>query len=248
MDGMQAVVHLAAVIPPEADEDPERARAVNIDGTANVIAACSALSRPPRLLFTSTLDVHGDTLGRPPPRRVNDPLVATNPYTEHKILCERLIRESGLEWAIFRLADVPLLGARAPHRIMFEIGLANRIEAIHADDAGLAIANALETPQVWGRVLFVGGGPSCQLTYGEYLSRMLAAMGLKPLPERAFSSANYVTDWLDTAESAALLGYQRHSFDDIAAGVAASLGWRRPLAALFAPLARRAMLRLSPYY
>ncbi|HZM75799.1 MAG TPA: NAD(P)-dependent oxidoreductase [Candidatus Limnocylindrales bacterium] len=247
MDGIDSVVHLAAMIPPEADEWPERARAVNVDGTTNVIAACRSQARSPRLLFASTLDVHGNTLDRPPPRRVEDPMVATNPYTEHKILCERLVRESGLDWAVFRLADVPVLGLRAPHPIMFEIGLRNRIEAIHADDVGLAIVNALETPQVWGRVLFVGGGRSCQLTYGEYLNRMLAAMGLKPLPERAFSDAAYCTDWLDTTESAALLGYQRHTFDDIAAAVAASLGWRRPLAALFAPLARRLMLRLSPY-
>jgi UDP-glucose 4-epimerase len=126
--------------------------------------------------------------------------------------------------------------------------LQNRIEAIHADDAGIAIVNALETPRAWGRVLFVGGGRSCQLTYGEYLTRMLAAMGVEPLPERAFSTAAYVTDWLDTAESASLLGYQRHSFDDIAAAVAAALGWRRPLAALLAPIARRSMLRLSAYY
>ena len=248
MDGIDSVVHLAAMIPPEADERPERARAVNVGGTANVIAACRSQPSPPRLLFSSTLDVHGDTLDRPPPRHVDDPLVATNPYTEHKIECERLIGESGLDWAIFRLADVPVLGPRPPHPIMFEIGLRNRIEAIHADDAGLAIVNALETPQVWGRVLFVGGGRSCQLTYGEYLTRMMAAMGLKPLPERAFSDAPYCTDWLDTTESAQLLGYQRHSFDDIAAAVAKSLGWRRPLAALFAPIARRSMLRLSRYY
>ncbi|HEX6682693.1 MAG TPA: hypothetical protein VF062_07860 [Candidatus Limnocylindrales bacterium] len=96
--------------------------------------------------------------------------------------------------------------------------------------------------------MFVGGGPSCQLTYGEYLTRMLAAMGLKPLPERAFSDADYVTDWLDTAESASLLGYQRHTFDDIAAAVAASLGWRLPFARALAPVARRAMLRLSGHY
>jgi nucleoside-diphosphate-sugar epimerase len=101
--------------------------------------------------------------------------------------CERMIRESGLTWAIFRLVDVPILDVRDPHPIMFEIGLDNRIGVLHADGAGLAIANALETPEVWGRVLFIGGGPSCQLTYREYLTRLLAAMGVQPLPEEAFS-------------------------------------------------------------
>jgi len=246
--GVDAVVHLAALIPPAADEDPERARAVNVDGTANVVAAAQAQPTPPRLLFSSTFDVHGYTLDKPPPRHVDDPLVATNPYTEHKIACEELIRESGLTWCIFRLADVPILGVRDPHPIMFEIGLDNRIETLHADDAGLAIGNALETPEVWGRILFVGGGPSCQLTYREYLTRLLAAMGVEPLPDDAFSDAVYATDWIDTTESEALLHYQRHSFDDIAEAIAASLGWKRRLVPVAGPLARSAILRLSPYH
>jgi UDP-glucose 4-epimerase len=246
--GVDTVIHLAALIPPAADEHPEVARKTNVDGTANVIAACLAQPEPPRLLFTSTFDVHGFTQAAPPPRHVDDPLVATNPYTAHKIECEALIRSSGLPWAIFRLADVPILGIRDPHPIMFEIGLDNRIESLHADDAGLAIANALDTPEVWGRVLFVGGGPSCQLTYREYLTRLLAAMGVDPLPDNAFSEAEYATDWVDTVESEALLRYQWHSFDDIAEAIAASLGWKRRLASAASPLARAAILRLSPYY
>jgi nucleoside-diphosphate-sugar epimerase len=244
VSGAHTVIHLAAVIPPGSDADPERARAVNVDGTANVIAACQTQPRPPRLLFTSTFDVHGHTLHKPPPRRVEDPLQATDPYTEHKVECERLIRASGLDWTILRLVDVPVLGPRAPHPIMFEIGLDNRIEAIHADDVALAIANAVETQAVWGRVMFIGGGASCQLTYREYLTRLLAAMRIKPLPDKAFSDKVYATDWVDSTESEALLHYQRHSFDDIARAIAAGLGWRR----WFAPLGRPVILRLSPYY
>jgi hypothetical protein len=73
-------------------------------------------------------------------------------------------------------------------------------------------------------------------------------MGLGPLPESAFSPAEYATDWLDTVESEALLHYQRHTFEDIAAALARSLGWRRRAAAVVAPLVRTALLRLSPYY
>jgi nucleoside-diphosphate-sugar epimerase len=246
--GVDAVVHLAAIIPPASEERPEEARAVNVDGTRNVIAACQGRSRPPRLLFTSTFDVHGHTLRKPPPRHVDDPLVATDGYTADKIACEHLVRDTGLTWCILRLADVPILGIREPHPIMFEIGLDNRIETLHADDAALAIVTALRTTQVWGRILFVGGGPTCQVTYREYLARLLAAMGIDPLPEEAFSTKEYATDWLDTEESQRLLAYQRHSFDDIAAAVAASLGWKRRLMPLAGPFARGALLALSPYY
>jgi UDP-glucose 4-epimerase len=246
--GVDTVIHLAAIIPPGSDENPERARRVNVDGTAAVIAGCRAQPDPPRLLFTSTFDVHGHTLGTPPPRRVDDPLVATDPYTAHKIEGERLVRASGLDWAIFRLTDVPVLAVREAHPIMFEIGLDNRIEAVHADDVAVAVANALDTHEVWGRVLFIGGGKTCQLTYREYLTRLLAAMGITPLPDKAFSDKEYATDWVDSTESEALLHYQRHTFDDIAEAIAASLGWKRRLVGFAGPVAKAAMLRLSPYY
>lgn len=245
-DGVDTVVHLAAVIPPGTQERPVEAREVNVTGTAHVVAACRRHGA--RLLYVSSFDVHGHTLRQPPPRHVDDPVVATDDYTAHKIEAERLVRESGIDWCVLRFADVPVLGIRPAHPIMFEIGLDNRIEAMHADDAALALANALRTPEVWGRVLFVGGGPSCQVTYREYLTRLLAAMGVDPLPDSAFSDQEYVTDWLDTRESQRLLRYQRHDFDDIATAIAASLGWRRHLVPLVKPLVRAHMLRLSPYY
>ena len=248
VEEMDAVLHLAALIPPEADEDTALTHAVNVEGTANVVRACQGRSRKPRLLFTSTFDVHGHTLGKPPPRRVDDPVVATDPYTESKIAAEALVRDSGLEWCIFRLTDVPVIGLRDPHPIMFEIGLDNRIEALHADDAATALARALRTPAVWGRTLFVGGGPSCQLTYRDYLTRMLRAMGMDMLPEEAFSDAEYATDWVDSEESQGLLRYQRRTFDDITADIASCLGWKKTFLPVATPLVRKKMLEMSPYW
>lgn len=248
VEGVDAVLHLAAAIPPAADEDPARTRAVNVDGTANVVKAAQGRSRKPRLLLTSTFDVHGHTLSRPPPRKVEDPVVATDPYTESKIAAEALVRDSGLEWCIFRLTDVPVLGLRDPHPIMFEIGLQNRIEALHADDAATALARSLRTPEVWGRTLFVGGGPSCQLTYREYLRRMLGAMGLDMLPDEAFSDAEYATDWVDSTESQRLLHYQRRTFDDITGDIAKCLGWKKAFVPMASTLVRKKMLEMSPYW
>jgi UDP-glucose 4-epimerase len=247
-EGVEAVIHLAAMIPPEADEQPVRAREVNVEGTRNLLAACTAQPRPPRLLLASTFDVHGHTLSRPPPRKVDDPMQATNPYTEHKIAAEAMVRSSGLPWCIFRFADVPVIGLRDPHPIMFEIGLQNRIEALHPADAAVALARALRTPEVWGRVLFVGGGERCQLTYREYLARMLGAMGLEMLPDEAFSDAEYATDWIDSSEAQRLLRYQRRGFDDITRDVAACLGWKKAFVPVANPLVRRKMLEMSPYW
>lgn len=247
--GVDVVIHLAAILPPLADARPELARATNVDGTAAVIAACAAQPSPPRLLFTSSFNVHGYTLDRPPPRRVDDPLVATNVYAANKIEAEGLVRASGLSWCILRLADVPVLGVRRPPRIMFEINPDSRIETLHAHDAGLALATAIQTEPVWGRVHFIGGGPTCQVTYREYVRRILAAMGIDALPDSAFrADAKYPTDWLDTVESQKLLQYQRHSFDDIVRAIADRAGWRRTVTSAVSPLARAALLSMSPYY
>jgi nucleoside-diphosphate-sugar epimerase len=248
VEGVDAVIHLAAIIPPGSDEDPARARAVNVDGTANVVKAAQGRSRKPKLLFISTFDVHGRTQSRPPPRKVTDPVVATDVYTESKIAAEALVRDSGLEWCIFRLVDVPILGLRDPHPIMFEIGLDNRIESIHADDAATAIARGLRTPAVWGRTLFIGGGKSCQLTYREFLTRMLGAMGMEMLPEEAFTDAEYATDWVDSTESQELLRYQRRTFDDITGDIAKCLGWKKAFVPMASSVVKKKMLEMSPYW
>jgi hypothetical protein len=70
-----------------------------------------------------------------------------------------------------------------------------------------------------------------------------------PLPESAFTTRPYVTDWLDTEESQRVFQYQRHGFDDIVRDIAALLtGLKRKLARLSQPVVREYMLGLSPYY
>ena len=80
---------------------------------------------------SSTFDVHGFTLDKPPPRHVDDPLVATNPYTEHKIECEALIRESGLDLVHLpprRRAD-PRRARPAPDHVRDRPGQPDRVAA-----------------------------------------------------------------------------------------------------------------------
>lgn len=239
VDGCDAVIHLAFVIPPLCPEQPELARAVNVDGTRNVLDAIrAARGKTPRLVFASTLDVYGHTSHLEPPRRVTDPIEATDLYTEHKVACERMVRESGLEWTILRFADVPPIALRDPHPIMFTIPLAQRIEMIHPRDIGLAVANAVAHEDVWFKTLNIGGGSRCQLTYGKYLESMLGAMGIGALPAEWFTTKPYCTDWLDTEESQRLLQYQRHTFEDVVRETAALLGWRAPFVKALRPVIR----------
>jgi nucleoside-diphosphate-sugar epimerase len=241
-----AVVHLAAVIPPLSNDRPDLAEGVNMGGTRNLLEAAKSMPAPPLFFFASSFDLFGHTVDQPPPRRVTDPVRETDLYTRHKIAGEAMVKESGLPYVIERFTDVPDI--KAPHPIMFEIPLDQRFEIIHGDDVALAVANILKAREMWGRTWLVGGGPACQVRYRDYLFGMLSAMGIGPLPEEAFTGSPYCTDWVDSADSQGRLAYQRHTAPEIINDIAREAGWKRHLTGLVRPFVRRAILGLSPYW
>jgi len=245
------VVHLAFVIPRlsstggNSEEEPEWAREINVGGTQNLIQAIKAQPKPPRMLFASSFHIYGYTQDQAPPRKVTDLPQPVEHYAHHKVECERMVRESGLDWTIFRLA------AALPLRLivdpgMFDVALNNRIEFVHTRDVGLAIANALEIEEAWGKVWHIGGGPACQLTQRQLVEGVLGAVGLGMLPEQAFPSEPYPTDWLDTAESQRVLKFQRYTLQDYLQDLKGRLGFRRTLVWLFNPIIRSWLLSKSP--
>jgi nucleoside-diphosphate-sugar epimerase len=246
VDGQDVIVHLAAILPPVSDEQPEQAEQVNVGGTRNLIEAAQAQAQPPKFFFASSFDLFGHTADQPPPRRVTDPVQETDEYTRNKIAGEALIKQSGLEYVIERFCDVPDI--KEPHPIMFRIPLDQRFEVVHGDDVALAIVNALKTPEVWGQTILIGGGPRCQIRYRDYLFGMLDALGIGPLPEEAFGSTTYCTDWLDSEYAQQLLQYQRHAADEVIQDIAREVGWKRYLAGLSRPIVRRRILKMSPYW
>jgi nucleoside-diphosphate-sugar epimerase len=245
------VVHLAFVIPRlsstgvNSEEEPEWAREINVGGTQNLIRAIQAQPQPPRMLFASSFHIYGYTQDQAPPRKVTDLPQPVEHYAHHKVECERMVRESGLEWSIFRLA------AALPLRLimdsgMFDVSLDNRIEFVHTRDVGLAIANALEIEEAWGKVWHIGGGSACQLIQRELVESILGAVGLRMLPEDAFPSEPYPTDWLDTAESQRVLKFQRYTLQDYLQELRKKLGFRRLFVWILSPIIRAWLLSKSP--
>src|SRR3990172_2050981 len=57
LEGVDAVVHLAAIIPPNVDKAPELARRVNVDGTRCLIEQMEASRTARRLVFASSQGV-----------------------------------------------------------------------------------------------------------------------------------------------------------------------------------------------
>ncbi len=108
--------------------------------------------------------------------------------------------------------------------------------------------NAIENEDVWGNTYLIGGGERCQIYQREIIRKPLEALGIGMLPDRAFGTEPFHTDWLDTTESQRVLQYQRHTFDDCVDHMVEFVGWRRPLIRAARPIARRRLLRASPYY
>lgn len=245
----QAIIHLAAILAPASEVDPELSAAVNVGGTRNVIAAASAVAPEALLVYPSSVTVYGRSQHLPPPRTADEPLRPVDCYSSHKAKCEDLVRMSALSWTILRIGVALAPGAtRVSGGVLgtlFEVAPDNRLEYVHPDDVARAMERVLECPAARGRVLLIGGGPACRIRQRDLLDAYFFAVGLGPLPAAAFGAAPYYTDWLDTAESERLLRYQQRTFADFQRAVRRRYRFLRPFVAAIRPIARWAVLRHS---
>ncbi|HMV29770.1 MAG TPA: NAD(P)-dependent oxidoreductase, partial [Anaerolineales bacterium] len=248
LGGVEAVIHLAAIIPPMTDQNPRLAYGVNVNGTRNLVNAASKQTKRVRFIFTSTYDVYGNTQDQTPPRKVTLPVNPQEEYARHKVEAEKIIQSSNVDWCIFRLASaIPVEMSTKYQSMMFDVPLDDRLEYIHPADAALAICNAVEHAEVWGKVMHLGGGPRCQLRERDIVQGAFETIGIGALPEEYFSTQSYYTDWLDTEESQRLLNYQRYTFADHLESLKKSLGWQIPFIKLFSPLIRYFLVKQSKY-
>jgi nucleoside-diphosphate-sugar epimerase len=251
LDGVDAVVHLAAIVNPEGA--PDLARRVNVDATRGLIAQMEVSPTARRLVFASSQGIFGDVQDRDPPLRVDMPVSPTNEYGRHKVACEQAIRQSRLRWSILRLAAVlpiRLTGYAYDPVIMFDFSPEARFEFIHPADAGMAFARALACEETIGKILNIGGGEKCRMTHREFCNELMGAIGIGPLPAEAFVRTDvprFFGDWLDTEESQRLLRYQRRGPSELKADVRKGLGVVAPLIRLLRPVVYWLVVRRSPY-
>lgn len=246
-----AIIHNAAVLAPASEKHPELAYAVNVEGTRNILRAMKERDDPPVLVFSSSLSVCGPRAPGGPPLTAADPAIGTDNYTSNKAECERLLQESGLPYVVLRIGvsvgAKTAAGDLSPDvfRLLFSIDPATRLEWVHPEDVALAQVRAAETPGAIGKTLMIGGGEGCRLTFGELYGAMFEARGVGRFPREAYGKDVYYCDWLDTAESQALLGYQRLPFESFVAHLRRESRFTRPFTKMLAPMIRRFMLRYS---
>jgi len=249
VDEVDHVVHLAAVVPPATDVDQALGYRVNVVGTRTLIGACEARSRPPRLTFTSTAAIWGNNDESKGPRRADEPISPMDNYTRQKAECEAMVRASRIDTVIFRVAMTPPVTLTALSPFVFEMHPDLRVEFTHPKDQALGIVNSLGiTRGVVGETLLLGGGAHNRYRYREWLNSVFEAVGLPKMPRSAFGDALFLTDWVDSEQSQAILDYQRHDLAAYLGEVERALGPAKALLRTLGPVASSAILAYSPYY
>lgn len=256
-----AVVHLAAYLPPMCYANRALGRAVNVDATATLVRAAAALPSPPRFVHASSMAVYGSRN----PHTCTDLLTPETPpraselYGCHKLEAENIVRTSGLEWSILRLAGVitlePLVDYGDFETFYFGALLPedNRCHSVDARDVASAFAAAVTTNAI-REVFMIAGDDSHKVTQGENGVAGADALGTQAMmfpgrPGDPHSDADwYPLDWMDTARSQQVLSFQRYSNSESYDEMRARGGWKARRMRMMAPVLARAMRRRAPYY
>jgi nucleoside-diphosphate-sugar epimerase len=257
----EAIIHLAAIIPPPIYRHPKLARHVNVDATAALVSIAEAQPSRPRWVQASSNAVFG---ARNPhrftaPLRADEPMKASDLYSAHKIEAEQIVRASSLEWVVLRLGGVlsvdPSAMPFSTDALYFESALPsdNHMHSVDVRDVAWAFA-AATTADVVGEILLIAGDDSHKIKYGDVGAALAAARGLKGgLPKgRPGNPDNdddwFVTEWMDTTRAQEALQFQHHSWDNMLAEMRANAGWTRHILPFFVPLIRAVLTRRGAYW
>lgn len=216
------IIHLAAIIPPQADKKPELTEKVNFFGTQNIINAIINSKQKPFLIYSSSVSVYGDRL-KNYWIKVEDPL---NPsigdyYAETKIATEKMILESSIPYTIFRLTGI--MGHPATDPLMFHMPLDTKLEIASTKDTAYAFVKALDhRKELENKIFNLSGGPECRTSYRQFIATMFKIYGIniKYLKDMAFAEKNFHCGYFkDSDKLNNILYFQRDSLDSYYARV-----------------------------
>lgn len=254
VNGQNVVLHLAAALPDVGLKNPEILISTNIDGIRNVINAMSSQPIKPKLIYTSSVAVYGDRR-KNPIIKLSDPIDINSEdlYTTTKLKAENLIKESKLEYCIFRVSYVVAIDVIRLRPVMFFIPLDTFVETIHAKDVGLALVNAIDSNEIWNNTFNLGGGKKCQISYIDNMNDMFEIMGFGRgfLPEEAFSKSHSHCGFFDDQETnyiQSVLRFQNFTLEDFYEEVKQWIGFKKYLIPLIKPVIRWYILRKSEFY
>ena len=214
---IDVVIHLAAIIPPIADDYPELARKVNLIGTQNLIQQLEKHSPNAFIMYSSSISVYGDRILNPF-IKVGDTLQASDGdyYATTKIAAEDWIQRSQLDYTIFRLAAI--MGNHKISKLMFHQPLDTSLEISTPRDTARAFVNGIEKKELLSKRIFnLGGGEKCRASYKDFLERSFTIFGLGKMnfPKKSFAEKNFHCGYYaDGEELEKILHFRQDSLQD----------------------------------
>jgi nucleoside-diphosphate-sugar epimerase len=203
-NSVDAVIHLAALLPPRTETSRDLTQRINVQGTANII---KSINKNTRIVFASSIATYGVTAAETPPIKETHPQIAHSNYAESKIQSEQIVKESGNPYTILRVAPVSVADLlELPETVAYRAD--QRVECVLDDDAAYAFMACLGEEK--NMVYNIAGGSSWQMTGEEYLTRFYGALGVEVEPNYPEDYTD--VDWYDTSKGRHL-GYQRTSFN-----------------------------------
>lgn len=213
------IIHLAAIIPPLADKDPQLAKEVNVYGTKNLVEAVEKWSPDAFLIYSSSISVYGDRMLNPW-IKITDRLIPSDrdEYARTKIEAEQIIKTSRINWTIFRLTAIMGIDNHKPSPLMFHMPLETKMEIATPGDTGRAFVNALDKCNILkGNIYNLSGGEYCRIEYRDFLSRSFRIFGLgdSDFNINAFATRNFHCGYYEDGDILDdLLHFRSDSIDD----------------------------------
>lgn len=254
LEDVDIVFHLGGVIPPWADKHPKEAHNINVGGTKNILAGIKELGTSPFILYSSSISVYGDRVQNPD-IRLGDPETPADrdEYAHTKLESEKLIKESGIDYSIFRLTGIFGADTHGVDPIMFHMPMDTKVEIATPQDTARAFVNSIDKlEELKGRTFNLGGGLACRTNYRELMERSFQVVGLgKPrFPEKAFATRNFhCGDYVDGDELEELLHFRNDTLEDYFKEMKRTTpAVQRLFTTMLSPVIQYFLLRLSDPY
>ncbi len=226
------VLHLAAVIPPEADHKVKKTIEVNYNGTVNLVKAVKkeeSLGKTVSFVHISTVAIYGERNLCHPWGRVGDPVIPSvfDVYAQSKASAERYVLESGLKrWMVLRQSGIlypSLLTDNVSDGLMFHTCWNTPIEWVSDRDSGVLMQHVVDydldgKEGGWYGVYNIGGGASMRTTgYGTFKAgfKLIGGSSESFFMPYYNKDRNFHCIWyLDSCKLNDLYRFQSTSFED----------------------------------
>ena len=214
--GMDTVIHLAAILPPTANINPELAEKVNVEGTRNLLSCIEKIDPNIHMIFSSSVSIYGKNLDNSTINIENPP----NPddhYAKTKYDSEVLVEQSNINHTILRISGVSIPVFQEPPT-EWPFLPDQKIEFIHRDDVVSSICNSVNNHDAYGQMFNISGGKSWQITGERYVKDYFEILEVE-MENAKYQKEEGHFSWYESSKSNKILQYQNNNYQNYLAQI-----------------------------